>query len=189
MLQKVRKIVQEECQKNKRYGSHTWKHHILKVVKYSKLLAKKLGADEELAELAALLHDLGSIKYGEESHEITGQRETEKILKKLNYPQNTIDRVKECIASHRASKDVVPKTVEAKIVANADAMAHFDTVSILLRLGLDKYDHNEEKAAKWVLRKLERDWTKKLTIPQAKEMVVEKYRAAKLLLSSCYSAT
>lgn len=32
------------------------------VVKYSKVLAKTLGANEELVEIAALLHDYASVK-------------------------------------------------------------------------------------------------------------------------------
>ena len=183
MINKVRKIVQEECQKSKRYSRYVWKLHIKVVADYAKKLARQLHANEEIAELGGLLHDIGSIKFGKDNHEITGQKEAEKILRSLNYPPRTIDRVKECIATHRTSKNIKPKTIEAEMVANADAMAHFDTVPALIRVGLQKENDDEIKAAAWVLGKLTSDWNKKLTIPQAKEMVRKKYQAAKLLLT------
>lgn len=187
MLEKIRKLVFEECRKCKRYSSNVWDQHIVLVVNYSKMLAAKLGADQEMAELAALLHDLGSLKFGEEGHEITGQKEAEKVLKNAGYPKKIIDEIKEAIGSHRGSLDIKPKSITAKILANADAMAHFDVVPVLLRVGLDKYKKDEKLAAKWVLDKLERDWNKKLTIPEAKKMVREKYQAARLLLILPYA--
>ena len=178
IIEKVRKIVKKECDEG------TWKFHILPVVKYAKLLAKKLNADEELAELGALLHDIGRIKFGEKNHEITGIPEAEKILKQFNYPQKIIDEVKHCVESHRGSRTIKPKTVIAKIVANADAMAHFDIIPALLQVALRKENNNLEKAVNWVYDKIERDWNKKLTIPEAKEMMKEKYGAIKLLFNS-----
>ncbi len=176
MIEKVREIVKNECK------DEDWKFHILPVVKYSKMLAKKLNANEELAELGAMLHDIGRIKFGPENHEITGIPEAKKILKKFGVSQKVIDEVKHCIETHRGSKNKKPRTITAKIVANADAMAHFDNVPMLVQIGLKKYDNSIEKAVKWVYEKIERDWNKKLTIPEAKEMMMGKYKAIKLLL-------
>ncbi len=177
MLNKVREIVKAES------PERMWKYHILLVVKYSKLLARKLGANEELAEIGALLHDIGRIRVGEENHEITGPLEAEKILKGLNFSQTIIDEIKHCIESHRSSKDTKPRTIIAKIIANADAMAHFDIIPVLLQIGLERAG-NIETATVWLMEKLERDWNKKLTIPEAKKLVQKKYQAAKLLLNS-----
>ncbi len=160
MIEKVREIVKKEC------DERNWKFHISHVVKYAKLLAKKLNADEELAELGALLHDIGRIKFGAKNHEITGIHEAEKILKQLKYTKEIIDEVKHCVESHRGSGNIKPKTIIAKIVANADAMAHFDTVFVLFQVGMKRHN-NIEKAVEWVYEKIERDWNKKLTIPEA----------------------
>ncbi len=181
MIQKVREIVMKEATEG------DWKYHILAVVKYSKLLAKKLGANEETAEIAALLHDIGRIKFGGENHEITGIPEAEKILSELKYSKEVIDEVKHCIESHRGSKNIPPKTSIAKIVASADAMAHFDSVPHLLKLGLAKSNNDFGKASIWVHEKLDRSW-KKITIPEAREMVKEKYEAFKILFNDMESA-
>jgi putative nucleotidyltransferase with HDIG domain len=178
MIEKVREIVKKEC------SEWDWKYHIIPVVRYSKLLAKKIGGDEELVELAALLHDIGRIRFGGENHNISGIPEAEKILKELNYPQKIIDEIKHCIESHRGSKNIQTKTKTAKIVANADAMAHFDVVPALLAVALKNEDNNIEKAAEWLDAKIDRDWNKKLTLPEAKRMMKDKYRAIKLVLNS-----
>ena len=63
IIDKIRNISEEACkQETNIYGYGIWNHHIIDVVKYSKLMAEKLGADEEIVELAALLHDYASIK-------------------------------------------------------------------------------------------------------------------------------
>ncbi len=130
-LQKVRDTVKKTC------SDLDWHYHIVPAAKYAKELAKAKGFDEQLAELSGLLHDIGKINFEtRQNHASTSVPDAEKILKELNYPQEVIDEVKHCIESHSESKTVEPKTAIAKIVANADAMAHFDTIPILIQLGL-----------------------------------------------------
>ena len=66
-------------------------------------------------------------------------------------------------------------------MSNADSMAHFDGLPVLIGLGLRELGLKE--ATKWVMKKLERDW-KTITIPLAREITKPKYDAAKLLLNS-----
>lgn len=176
-LGKVRKIVGDECDE--------WllKRHIIYVVKYSRLLAEKLDANKEIVELGALLHDIGIAKHGKEEHEKTGALEAERVLKEVGYSQNIIDEVKHCIESHRSRTEIKPRTLAAKIVANADAMAHFDTIPHLMQIALKNENNDSEAARRWIYDKIERDWSKKLTIPEAKEMMRNKYEAIKLLFA------
>jgi len=176
MLNKVRELVKNEA------DEADWKYHIVPVTKYAKKLAKILNADEEVVELAALLHDIGRLRFGRENHEVTGIPEAEKILTEYNAPQNVIAEVKHCIESHRGSKDIQPRTTIAKIIANADAMAHFDILPVFFYWRSKKQTFDE--AFKWVEDKIDREWNKKLTLPEAREMMEEKYKAIKLVLSS-----
>jgi putative nucleotidyltransferase with HDIG domain len=175
-IEKIRQIVKNEA------AEDDWKYHIVPVVNYAKKLAKILRADEETVEVAALLHDIGRLKHGGENHDVTGMPEAEKILEEHDYPQDIIDEVKHCIESHRGSKDIPPKTIIAKIIANADAMAHFDVLPIFFYWRCKKSSF--EDAFKWVDEKIDRDWNKKLTLPEAREMMKEKYKAIKLVLDS-----
>ena len=117
-------------------------------MKYAKILSKKLDADEEICEIAALLHDYASIvnKDWYPEHHIHSARLAEEILSKYNYPKEKIEAVKHCIMSHRASKNIPQETIEAKIIASADSMAHFDNVRSLLYLAfaVHKMDIEQE---------------------------------------------
>jgi uncharacterized protein len=177
-LEKIYKIVE------KSFEESDYKYHILPVVKYAKKLAQIYKADAEVVEIAALLHDIGRIDIkNDEEHHVLGVLVAEKILKKLKYSEEIIKEVKHCVLSHRASQGLEPQTLIAKIIANADAMSHFDMLPIF-------YYWNGQRNIKiaeiteWVEKKLERDWEKKLTFPEAKKMVAEKYKTAKLMLTA-----
>jgi len=186
IIDQVRKIVINECQKSRYTISPfpAYSFHIQVVEKYSILLAKKLKANLEITQLGALLHDIGMIKHGKNNHELTGVSEAQKILNNLNYPKNKINRVSEIIRSHRGSKDIPPETLEAKIVANADAMAHYDILPALMEVALRENHNDGVKSYWWLYDKIERNWQKKLTIPYAREMMKEKYQAIKTVLDS-----
>jgi len=130
-----------------------------------------MNADEEIVEISALLHDITRLSGDHKNHHISGQLEAEKILKEFNYPQNKIEKVKHCIHAHRGSKEIKRETIEADIVASADAMAHISQVSIFFY-----------KEKKWIKEKIERSWKK--LMPEAKSMMLKKYEAIKLFLNN-----
>jgi len=179
-IREILEIVKAKCEER------DWKYHILPVVEYSKLLARRLNSDEEIAELAALLHDIAWIESMENDpeHETIGIPIAEKMLKELGFPEEIIEEIKHCVASHRGSSGTPPKTITAKIIANADAMSHFDNIPYLIQIGLKNNNNDLEKAVKWVYEKIERNWDKKLTLPEAREMMEEKYKAIKIVLGS-----
>jgi HD superfamily phosphodiesterase len=180
----IKKLVEDACKATTNYsGYRAWPHHILVVVKYSKLLAKKFGADIEIVEIAALLHDYASIKDYKryyEDHHIHGARLAGNILKEFNYPKEKIKKVKECILCHRGSKPRQKLSKEARCIADADAMSHFNGIGSLFSLAFKSHKMNEDEATDWIAKKLERSW-KKLS-PAAKEIIKDKYEASKLLL-------
>ncbi|MFC1686362.1 HD domain-containing protein [Patescibacteria group bacterium] len=182
-IKKIEKFVQETCKKeSNKWGSSAWTHHIVTVVKYAKSLAKKLDADMEIVEISALLHDIASISNPDwvEDHHIHGTKLAEEVLKKYNYPQEKIEKVKHCILTHRGSKKIKRETIEAEIVASADAMAHFDNIPALMKVAFQVKEMDTDEGAKWVLDKIERSWKK--LMPEAKEMMKEKYEAIKIVL-------
>ncbi|MBW2971974.1 HD domain-containing protein, partial [Candidatus Woesearchaeota archaeon] len=147
-------------------------------------LARMECVDEEVTELAALLHDICRVKFGGKDHEITGIPEAEKILKDHNYPQEVIDEVKHCVFTHRASKDNKTETKIAEIIRDADAISHFDAIPYLLKAGLEKNDDEMKKTLEWLSAKLDRDWNNKMHLPESKRLVEEKYKAARLLIDA-----
>lgn len=181
----IRKEVEEKCKSdNNIFGYGIWTHHIVNVVKYSKMLAEKIGADIEVVEIAALLHDYASIKDRAmyEDHHIHGAKEAERILKELNFCEEKIEKVKECIISHRGSVKKDKKSKEAICVANADAMSHMDNIPSLLYLAYCNKQMSIDNGAEWVLGKIERSWNK--LSDEAREIMKEKYESIQKVLKT-----
>jgi len=178
ITKEIANLVEKTCKKKSNYyGYGAWSHHIVSVVKYAKILAKKLKADEEVIEIAALLHDYASVldKKLYPQHHIHGARLAGEILTKYKYPKAKIEIIKKCILNHRASIKRKRASIEEKIIASADSMAHFDNVDSLLQLAYVIHKMGIDEGTKWVLEKLERSYKK--LIPEAKEIIEKKYKA------------
>lgn len=161
IIQRVRDFVENECVKNDNGFCEHWLIHLDSVASNAVELAKKIGADEEVVELAALFHDIGTITNRKEDHHITGAKIAEEKLREFGYPEEKIVMVKHCVYSHRASKKIPKETLEAEIVADADAIAHFGDIGLLLRAErVFAKIENEEEANEKIKAKLLRSWEK-----------------------------
>jgi len=183
-IEKIKKLVESTCRRKSNYfGYRAWSEHIVPVIYYAKLLAKKLKADVEIVELAAILHDYGSVSKNEWylNHHIIGARLAEEVLRKYNYPPERIKQVQHCIMAHRASKRIRAETLEAKIIACADSMAHFANISSLLYLAFMQHGLSTTDGRQFVLDKLRRSWQK--LMPVARKILNKKYRAIKIALT------
>ena len=189
MLAEIAGIVEEACAKETNiFGYGIWTHHITQVVKHGKRLAEMFGADPEIVEIAALLHDYASVKDEAlyRDHHIHGPTEAEKLLRCFGYPQERIEAVKECIAAHRGSVPGGKRSTEAECLANADAMAHIEQVPALLELAFVQRGMRIDEGAEWVRAKLARSWNK--LHPAVRAMMQEKYEAALMTLTSLNEA-
>ncbi|MFH1425655.1 MAG: HD domain-containing protein [archaeon] len=180
IVEEVRKYVQEECGKESNFfGMSAYDYHFVSTVKYAKQLAKERGADIEVVELAAWLHDIASILGEYKNHHIAGAKHAEEFLTEHNYPKDKIERIKHCIIAHSASQDIPRETIEAECIADADAMSHFENVHSLFNLAMVVRKLEPGEAKEFVRRKLERSWNK-LT-PRAREIIRPKYEAVRVL--------
>ena len=100
--------------------------------------------------------------------------------KHYSYRARGIKNIEHCIYAHRSSKSIPRKTIEAKCIASADAMSHFDEIPQLFESAFIRFKMNPEEGKQWILNKLERDWKK--LIPGARKLVKDKYEAVKLIL-------
>lgn len=120
-----------------------WNEHIKFVVQEAVNLAKIYGADLEIVELSALLHDVALMKGGEKAdHHIKGKEIANELLTKHNYPQGKKERVLGCVLHHRTSKNAT--NIEELCVADADILAHFDNLPNAFRLAVKKGLSNKE---------------------------------------------
>lgn len=161
------------------YGSEPFERHFKTIVEIGKKLAEKRGADLEVVEVSAWLHDVGSLKYGRKNHHITSAQIARDFLESVDYPSEKIDSVCECILSHRGSQKLKPKTIEAEVIAEADAIDAFNRIDGLFKAALVYENLKQRDARKSVYEKLCRKWGQ--LSEESKDFVRPKFEAVKLL--------
>ncbi len=182
IISEVKNFVEEECKKpSSKYGYEPFPFHLIPMVENTKLLVDKYGGDKEVILLAAWLHDLGSIIYGRKDHHITGAKIAEAKLKELGYPSEKIELVKRCILNHRGSQQNERKSIEEKIIAEADVMDNFNNIAGPFKAAFVFEGKTQGEAKDSVRRKLERKWNQ-LHFEETKQLIKPKYDAAMLLL-------
>ena len=184
IIEDIKRFVEQECKKpSSHYSYEIYFCHFIPMVAHAKNLARsyKLGeVDMGIVELAAWLHDIGSIMCGRKDHHITGTKIAEKKLRELGYSNEKIQKVKECIYCHRGSQDIVRKSKEAQIIADADTISAFDNLSGLFKAAIFDEGLNQVQAKASVKQKLLNSW-EKLSV-NAKDIIRTKYEAAMILL-------
>ena len=156
-----KEITRRAENKNNKFGIGVL-YHIEAVVKNAEILADKYNADKEVCIIAAWLHDIASITDYDlyEEHHIHGAKIADEILKQFKYDENKIEIVKNCILNHRESVDNKRLSKEEQIIADADAISHFDSIPSLLYLAYKEKKMSIEDGVKFVKGKLARSYNK-----------------------------
>ncbi len=129
-IERIKKIVEGELS----CSAHDMEH-VLRVYSLSLKLAENEDIDLDVLKAAALLHDIARVKEDQDNsgkidHAILGAEMAEKILRELNYDQNKIEAIKHCIRAHRFRGSEKPKTLEAKILFDADKLDAIGAIGI-----------------------------------------------------------
>ena len=122
--------------------------HVIEVIRSSLKLAKKIGADEDMAYVIAAYHDLG-MEGPRAVHHITSGKIllADSKLKKWFSPTQ-IKIMKEAVEDHRASSGHEPRSIYGRIVAEADRQIDVDvTLRRTVQYGLSHYPelHKEQQ--------------------------------------------
>jgi len=113
--------------------SHHSKFHVERVYNLAVRIAKEENADLGVVKAAVLLHDIARALEDEgkiEDHAMEGAKMARKILEEVHFPKEKIDKVTYCIAVHRFKKGVKAKSLEAKILQDADRLDILGAIGI-----------------------------------------------------------
>jgi uncharacterized protein len=104
--------------------------HVLRVTAMARRLAAAEGADREIVEMAALLHDIGrsaeratGCDHAQESALRAGE-----IL--AGWPADRLRAVTHAIAAHRFRNNLAPGTLEARVLYDADKLDSIGAIGI-----------------------------------------------------------
>jgi len=164
------------------YPKHNLENHILPAVRIGADFARQLSADRLIVETALYLHDTGRILFFYKYHEQVGYYLTKALLPLLGYTKEQVHAIACCVKVH-SGKGIHPfDTIEAEIVANADAVAQFENFLYMFSIHFATHGRDLEKTKGWLSRKYERSWQTKLTLAVSRDRVMQVYPGIKQAL-------
>jgi uncharacterized protein len=130
----MQEIIKREAKKilSGRDPAHDF-YHIMRVYKNAEMIGPPEGSNMDILLPAVLLHDLviypkGSSKSSRSSDESADLAED--ILHRHGYSQYQITRICYCIRVHSYTKRVVPASLEARILQDADRLDALGAIGI-----------------------------------------------------------
>ena len=113
-------------------SSHDFEH-TMRVYKNAQKICKKEKANEKLVLSAALLHDIVSYPKSDKrskTSSIESAKKSKKILEKLDFTKKEITIISDAIKDHSFSQNKIPKTIEGKILQDADRLDALGAIGI-----------------------------------------------------------
>jgi len=107
--------------------------HILRVCKLARIIGQEEKADMRVLLPAALLHDLESKKGPESGQEPSGQAglgAARAFLQGKGLGRDRIEKVLYAVEVHRFSRGIIPTTLEARILQDADRLDAMGAIGI-----------------------------------------------------------
>ncbi len=107
--------------------------HIMRVCKNVKKITKHENVNLNLVLAAALLHDIMSFPKSDKRSKTSSLKSAQKakeILEKYHYTKNEIKIIIDAIADHSFSRNKTPKTIEGKILQDADRLDALGAIGI-----------------------------------------------------------
>ncbi len=107
--------------------------HIQRVVRMAMKLAKEEGADPDVVVPAAYFHDFANVPKNDPRRKDASRLSAEAAcawLKSVDYPAQHLEAIGHAIAAHSFSAGIAPKTIEAKVVQDADRLDALGAIGI-----------------------------------------------------------
>lgn len=154
--------------------------HVPEAERWAKLMLRKYPeADEEVVILSVWLHDLGHYPIPTEiDHAVRSEERARQFLEKENCLKDKMEKVLHCVRAHRC-RDVMPETLEAKIIAFSDSASHMTDTMYLDMVRVD-----EEGKFSRTYAKMERDFRDLAIFPETQKELSDLYKSWEVLLKA-----
>lgn len=114
-------------------GSHAW-DHTLRVGRLCARIGRTEGADMLVLQSAALLHDIGRMAQdasgGRVCHAVRGAEMAQPLIRRLALSEARRENILHCIRSHRFRGGQAPRTIEARVLFDADKLDAIGAVGV-----------------------------------------------------------
>jgi putative nucleotidyltransferase with HDIG domain len=170
--QSIRELYEAKDPKRDEWADWLYENHIFIVGDNAERLAKRFGANPELARAAGLLHDIADVKMTRftEEHEEASRTIARDLLQPAGYSQEDIATVvDDALRLHSCRDGKIPQTLEGKVMATADGLAHLQTDFCLHALWSHGRRKSFAEAKAWARKKIEKDFNAKMLFDEVKE--------------------
>jgi len=120
IIKKVEEFAEPYCRADPE-DPKLWENHVQLVRKYALKLAEIEGADKQVVEIAALLHDIGKDK-GRKDHNVRSYELSKKFIETLDLPEQKKKLILKCVLKHSTKYSQEDNEIEVKVVQSADAL-------------------------------------------------------------------
>ncbi len=120
--------------------------HILRVHAMAQRLGRAEGADLEIVEAAALLHDAVDPDLGDsrQDHQQAAASFAKRVLESEGWAVGRIEAVQHCIRSHRfRDPSEQPRTIEAQVLFDADKLDAIGAIGVVRAIAYAVRDGQE----------------------------------------------
>jgi putative nucleotidyltransferase with HDIG domain len=183
LCRETREFVQEACQRRENiFGPAFFDQHLAVVAECAASLAAPMGAEIEVVDLAAYLHDLSAVCDFATmlDHARVSADLATRILLGKGFPQSIVGSVARSIASHSEPIPIGSASPEEVCISNADAVARILRPAYWMYFVFEIRKYDFEAGRQWLRALIERQWRK--LIEPARELVGERYAATLKLL-------
>lgn len=186
LRQKVKELYEAKLEGRDGWCEWLYPNHVLVVAKFAVSLAEKYGANVELAEVAALLHDIADVKMPRKDarHEEESLAIARQVMQDCGYAAEDIRLVvDDAVRFHSCHGNERPKSKEGLILATADSQAHLKTDFYVYATWAFGRDRSLEELKAWIIKKIERDLHNKISFDDEREDARTDYELIKELFS------
>jgi len=162
-----------------------WERHVMVVASHAEKLAERYGANVDLAVAGALLHDIADAVMGRQNpgHKAESERMARELLQECGFSEEETRIVADDAIRFHSCHEEKPQSLEGKILATADALAHLKTSFYDYGIqAMRERGESSEQIGQWVSEKIERDFYKKIAFEEVREKAKVDYERIKDLL-------
>ena len=107
--------------------------HVMRVYNNAQKISKKEKANQKLVLSAVLLHDIVSYPKSSKRSKmssIESAKKSKTLLKKYNFTTEEVTIISDAISDHSFSQNKIPRTIEGKILQDADRLDALGAIGI-----------------------------------------------------------
>lgn len=120
--------------------------HIMRVYKNAQKIAKHEKANQKIVLAAVLLHDIVQFRKSDQRSKTASAKSAKlatKILKKYDFSEDEVRIIHDAILDHSFSRGKIPKTLEGKILQDADRLDALGAIGIARTFSVGGYEKRQ----------------------------------------------